>query len=253
LARCWSAERSASSPSSLSTSACGTVCGKASTELLREARLVGAQWHPALDADSLANAAGLALSHRVTLVSPDGVVLGDSEFDEPALSRLENHAGRPEIAEAIRVGSGTSLRNSPSEGEEEIYAAVRTALGIARVSLPTRTQEHIVERLQRDVLVVAFGATLLALGLAALFARSVTQPVLELRDDAKAIAGGDLERRPSLNVSGEVGELATAFHQLAEQLSTRLRALEADERDRVRLAPAGCSHERARTQAPGRS
>jgi signal transduction histidine kinase len=50
-----------------------------------------------------------------------------------------------------------------------------------------------------------------------------------LRDDAKAIAAGDLERRPALNVSGEVGELATAFHQLTEQLSTRLRALEADD------------------------
>jgi signal transduction histidine kinase len=60
-------------------------------------------------------------------------------------------------------------------------------------------------------------------------ARSVTRPVLELRDDAKAIAAGDLERRPALNVGGEVGELATAFHQLAAQLSTRLRALEADD------------------------
>jgi signal transduction histidine kinase len=65
--------------------------------------------------------------------------------------------------------------------------------------------------------------------MAAVFARSVTRPVLELRDDAQAIAAGELDRRPALNVSGEVGELATAFHQLAEQLSARLRALEADE------------------------
>jgi HAMP domain-containing protein len=102
-------------------------------------------------------------------------------------------------------------------------------MGIARVSLPTRAQELIVDRLQRDVLVISLGATLLALLLSAVFARSVTRPILELRDDAKAIAAGDLERRPALNVSGEVGELATAFHQLAEQLSTRLRALEADD------------------------
>ena len=103
-------------------------------------------------------------------------------------------------------------------------------MGVARVSFPTRAQELIVDRLQRDVLVVSVGATLLALLLSAFFARSVTRPVLELRDDAKAIAAGDLERRPGLNVGGEVGELATAFHQLAEQLSTRLRALEADAR-----------------------
>ena len=199
------------------------------TELLREARLVGAQWHPGLDPDSLADAAGAALSHRVTLVNTDGRVLGDSEFDEPAVRRLENHAGRPEISAALRVDTGTSVRNSPSAGDEELYAAVRTTLGFARVSLPTTAQELIVDRLQRDVLVVAVGATLLALLLSAVFARSVTRPVLELRDDAKAIAAGDLERRPALNVSGEVGELATAFYQLAEQLSTRLRALEADD------------------------
>ena len=199
------------------------------TELLREARLVGAQWHTGLDADSLADAAGAALAHRVTLVTADGRVVGDSEFDEPALSRLENHSGRPEISSALQSDSGSSIRSSPSAGDVELYAAVRTSMGVARVSLPTLAQELIVDRLQRDVLLVSLGATLLALGLAALFARSVTRPVLELRDDAKAIAAGDLERRPALNVGGEVGELATAFHQLASQLSTRLRALEADD------------------------
>ena len=199
------------------------------TELLREARLVGAQWHPGLDPDSLADAAGAALSHRVSLITSDGRVLGDSEFDEPALSRLENHASRPEISAALRADSGSSIRTSPSAGDEELYAAVRTTLGVARVSLATRAQELIVDRLQRDVLFVSLGATMLALALAAVFAKSVSRPVLELRDDAKAIAAGDLERRPALNISGEVGELAMAFHQLAEQLSTRLRALEADD------------------------
>jgi two-component system phosphate regulon sensor histidine kinase PhoR len=137
------------------------------TELLREARLVGAQWRPELDADSLADAAGAALSHRVTLVAPDGKVMGDSEFDEPALSRLENHSARPEISDALRTDSGSSVRESPSAGDEEIYAAVRTTIGIARVSLPTRAQQLIVDRVQRDVLVVSLGATLLALALSA--------------------------------------------------------------------------------------
>jgi two-component system, OmpR family, phosphate regulon sensor histidine kinase PhoR len=198
-------------------------------ELLREARLVGMQWRPGINADSLADAAGAALSHRVTLVAPNGVVLGDSEFDEPALSRLQNHATRPEISSALRSDTGSSIRTSPSAGDEEMYAAVRTTMGVARVSLGTQAQEAIVARLQRDVLAVALGATLLALLLSVVIARSISRPVLELRDDAKAIAAGDLERRPALNVSGEVGELATAFHQVAEQLSTRLRALEADD------------------------
>ena len=87
----------------------------------------------------------------------------------------------------------------------------------------------IIRGVQADVLAVSLLATVAALLLAAIFARSVTRPILELRDDAQAIASGDLSRRPSLGAPGEVGELASAFHQLAEQLSARVRALEADD------------------------
>lgn len=200
-----------------------------STELLREARLVAAQWSDSLDPDSLADAAGRALDHRVTLIRHDGVVVGDSEFDGEALARLENHAARPEVSNAWRTDTGTSVRTSPSAGDVELYAAARARQGVARVSVSMEAQEQLVGRVQRDVITVALIGTALALLLAVLFARSVARPVLELRDDARAIAAGDLSRRPSLHAPGEVGELAIAFHRLAEQLEGRLRALEADE------------------------
>lgn len=198
-------------------------------ELLREARLIGVQWREGLDADSLADAAGQALAHRVTLIGPDGRVVGDSEFDVPALLALENHAFRPEVAAAIASDTGSAVRASPSAGDEQMYAAVRAPLGVARVSVSIRSQEELVDRMQRDVLVAALGGTALALVMAVLFARSVARPIQELRDDARAIAGGDLARRPSLAAQGEVGELASAFYRLAEQLDARLRALEADD------------------------
>ncbi len=198
-------------------------------ELQREARLIAASWHPGLDADSLADAAGDALGHRVTLIDSAGVVLGDSEFDQPALGRLENHRTRPEVVAAMRTGEGSSVRPSPSAGDEELYSALRATFGVTRVSISTATQRGIVRRVQGDVLSAALLATVAALLLAVIFARSVTRPILELRDDAQAIAAGDLTRRPSLVAPGEVGELASAFHRLAEQLSARVQALEADD------------------------
>jgi two-component system phosphate regulon sensor histidine kinase PhoR len=198
-------------------------------ELLREARLVGAQWRPGIDSDSLADGAGQALSHRVTLIAADGVVLGDSEFDTPALGSLENHARRPEVVAALASGEGSAVRVSASAGDEELYAAVRAPPGVARVSISMRSQELLVDRMQRDVISVALFSTIIALALGALFARSVTRPIFELRDDARAIAAGDLSRRPSLAAPGEVGELADAFYRLAEQLGSRLKALEADD------------------------
>jgi signal transduction histidine kinase len=207
----------------------GRLRAETATELLREARLVGAQWRPGLDLDSLADEAGRALGHRVTLIGTDGIVLGDSDFDQPALGRLEDHSGRPEFIEASGGDSGWSTRVNTSVSGNAMYAAIRTPYGVARVAAPLRVQEALLRQLQFDVMLVAGGALALALVLASLFAHSVTRPILELRNDAVAIAGGDLERRPALNASAEIGELASAFYRLAEQLSARLRALEADD------------------------
>jgi len=202
---------------------------ESSAEVLREARLVAAQWRPGLDVDSLANAAGRALGHRVTLIDSTGKVVGDSEFDPPALESLENHLTRPEVQAAIRTGEGQSRRVSASAGDEELYAAVRAGTGFARVSVSAVSIQNLFARARADVLLASGLALLLAFVLVWAFSRSVARPVVELRDVARALAAGDLRRRPSLAAPGEVGDLASAVHRLAEQLSSRLEALEAEE------------------------
>jgi two-component system phosphate regulon sensor histidine kinase PhoR len=199
------------------------------TMLLREARLVGQQWVAGIDADSVANVAGRALGVRVTLIDPAGRVVGDSEFEEPALSRLENHSERPEVAAARQSGSGIAQRRSPSAGDVELYAAVPAALGVARVSISTRALESILSAQLRDIVPVAALVALLAVALVAVAARGFVRPIVALRDETRAIAAGDLSRRPALDAPGEVGDLATAIHRMREQLGIRLAALEADE------------------------
>lgn len=208
------------------------------TEFLSsDARLVGELWlrEPNFP-DSLADRAGNALGRRVTLVAPDGTVVGDSEFDNGELESMQNHAGRPEIAAAVAGRVGHSRRPSPSTGEEELYVAVAVPpLGVARVSFPTRTLEAVVNAARRNIMGSASLALLATLVVAWFFSRSVSRPVEELRDVAQSIADGDLEKRPHLNAPGEVGELAEALKRLAGQLSARLRALEADETLLVQL------------------
>lgn len=196
--------------------------------LAREARLVAAQWLDPASSDSLADVAGAALGHRVTLIDAKGIVLGDSEFDDAALRALDNHANRPEIVLARTMPIGSARRVSPSAGDEEFYVAVRAPLGVARVSLPTDAVEAVFERARRDILLAGAIALILAGLLALLFSRSVSHPIVELRDVARAIAEGDLSRRPTLSAPGEVGDLATALYRLAEQLGVRMSALQAD-------------------------
>lgn len=209
----------------------------ATSFLEREAELAGVLWRrDAAAPDSIADAIGDALGRRVTLVADNGVVVGDSEFDDDALRNLQNHLTRPEVAAAIATGLGSSRRPSPSTGEQELYVAVHVPpLGVARVSLPTARIDAVSDDARQDILGAALFALLAALGVAFLFSRSVSRPVEELRDVATALADGDLARRPTLKAPGEVGELADALKELAEQLSARLRALEADETLLVQL------------------
>jgi signal transduction histidine kinase len=198
--------------------------------LADEARLIAVQWREGADADSLADLAGEALGHRVTLVLPDGRVAGDADFDGAELGALENHAARPEVQAAARGETGEAQRQSRSTGANELYVAVPAGGGrVARVSVPTARIDRLVADARRDVIATGLAAMLAAVVLAALFARAVSRPIVALRDVAKALASGDLTRRPSLSAPGEVGDLAAAIHRLAEQLSARLEALRADE------------------------
>ncbi|HET7564018.1 MAG TPA: ATP-binding protein [Gemmatimonadaceae bacterium] len=198
-------------------------------ELTREARFIAAEWTPTVDPDSLATNAGAALGHRVTLIDSTGRVIGDSRFHGAARERLENHSHRPEVMQAKQTGVGSSERVSPSAGDRELYVAVTAPLGTARVSIATRVFDAIVARARRDVLLSGLAALVVALLLAYAFSRDVTRPIIELRDVARDLAHGDLSRRPSLSAPGEVGELGDAIRNMADQLASRLQALQSDE------------------------
>ena len=58
---------------------------------------------------------------RVTVIAPDGAVVGDSEVARAELPRLENHRDRPEIRAALqgrnRAAQGTALGERPEVNE----------------------------------------------------------------------------------------------------------------------------------------
>jgi signal transduction histidine kinase len=198
-------------------------------DLAGEARLVATEWRSDVDPDSLADQAGAATGHRITLIDSTGHVIGDSEFDGPALKALENHATRPEVVAARRSGMGSIRRMSPSTGEEQLYVAVKAPRGTARVSVTTRAVEDIFASARSGVLVAGLISFLLAGILAVLFSRSVSRPIVDLSNVARSLAAGERKRHPPLAAPGEVGDLADAVHRLAEQLEARISALAAEQ------------------------
>jgi two-component system phosphate regulon sensor histidine kinase PhoR len=64
------------------------------------------------NADALADRIGKILGVRVTIISPDGIVLGDSEVAKADLAKVENHSTRPEFQDAMRTGFGKTQHHS---------------------------------------------------------------------------------------------------------------------------------------------
>ena len=206
-----------------------SITAENTSSLEREARFVGEEWLRGADPDSLADAAGRALQRRVTIIDSTGVVLGDSEFDGARLKTLENHGFRPEIIAASRHNAGVARRVSPSRGDEELYVAVRSGSGFARVSVNTGVIDSIFRRARAETILAGFIALAAATMIAAVFARRVSRPIVELRDAARAAAAGNPAARGVKRASGEVGDLATSL----DQLSSRLGSLESVRRDFV--------------------
>ena len=76
--------------------------------------------------DSLCEQFKQQTGYRVTVISLDGRVLGDSDKDS---STMENHRGRPEIQQALSSGSGMSMRHSATLNDELLYVATRVMRG----------------------------------------------------------------------------------------------------------------------------
>ena len=61
------------------------------------------------------------------------------------------------------------------------------------------------------------------------FSRGISRPIADLTDVTRSLAAGEMGRRPALAAPGEIGDLASAIHRLAEQLDARLSALAAEQ------------------------
>lgn len=177
---------------------------------------------------SIADGAGT----RLTVIAADGTVLADSSLSAAVLSRIENHAGRPEIREAMARGAGSAIRHSETLDRDLIYAARRVEAGgrsvVLRLAAPYEAVDSAVDSV-RSVLWGALGlALVLAAGLSLLVSRWVSLPLREMSAATQRIAEGDLSVRVQAPRDGDIRELATSFNRMAERLDDTIQTMEAE-------------------------
>lgn len=117
---------------------------------------------------------------RISWIAADGTVLYDSTGKNP----LENHAGREEIREALKQGTGASSRYSSTLGKQTIYKAFRLKDGsVLRLSSVENSLLHIIWRMLPALLLALAASMLLAAWLAGRIAKKVVQPINLLNID----------------------------------------------------------------------
>ncbi|MBI3399792.1 MAG: PAS domain-containing protein [Acidobacteria bacterium] len=188
---------------------------------------------PALDAE--ADRIGELIGARVTLIAPDGTVVGDSFETLDDVAAMENHGRRPEVLEAGAHGVGRSRRFSDTIKLDMLYVAVpvrHPAVGFVRVALPLTDVRH---QLQ-----TVLTATLTALGLALLggaaiawvFSTRIGQRVRLIAGIAERYQRGDLTP-PHLGFGDdELGTVARALDASVQEVGRRL---DEQARDRTRM------------------
>ncbi|MBI5379996.1 MAG: HAMP domain-containing protein [Nitrospirae bacterium] len=187
---------------------------------------------------------GATQETRMTVMAPDGRVLGESFKRIEEVGRIENHLDRPEIQQALREGVGQAIRVSETVGIPLLYVAVpvpaRPAggrqegrlVGIVRVALPlTRIQEQIsqIRWIGGSILAAALAIALL---ISWVVARRLTRPITEMVAGAQALTAGRLEDRLLVRPGDELTQLADSFNQMAETLARRVQDL-TEERSRL--------------------
>jgi two-component system phosphate regulon sensor histidine kinase PhoR len=183
-------------------------------------------------------AIGRATGMRVTVIDPRGAVIADSEVSPEALPGVENHAHRPEVAAALAGGVGRHERRSGTVGRLFLYLAVPHAGGVLRLAADSSRVEAEVSALSRALVVAGAAGLALAAALSAGFATLLTRRVRELQGVVKAIAAGDLGQRLPWRSGDELGAIASALDDMAEQLRRRL-AQASDEQARLRAVLQG--------------
>ncbi len=177
--------------------------------------------------DALCKEIGRQSATRITVILPSGQVVGDSR-EQPRL--MDNHAGRPEITQALKGDMGRSTRFSNTLRQKMMYVAIPlqkgpTILGAIRTSVPITSIEHELRSIQIKIALGGLLIAALAAGISLLISRRISRPLEEMKRGADHFAAGDLNHRLNLPRSEELASLAAALNQMAIQLDHRIKTI----------------------------
>lgn len=177
---------------------------------------------------------GATVDAHITLFTPEGTVLADSQ--SPDLPN-DNPNNLPELRGALASGLGQSVRDNFFSNIRTFYVALPVTsadrpLGLLRMGFPLTTLDQDLQQLRQRIFWWTLAAALLIIGLMVFQAERAAATVRRLTRVAERITAGDLNARIWSLSSGEIGQLARTFNRMATKLQKQM-SKRARERDRL--------------------
>ena len=184
--------------------------------------------------DAEADAIGRLVAARVTFISADGTVVGDSQVEPGELGALENHATRPEIQQARAEGHGHraaiqhdgadrhAVRGGPGPG------AGTAGLSEVRLALPLTEVRDQLAAVRRSAIVAMGAGMLAALALAWGSSALLSRRVRAIAAVAERYAAGDLSQPARDYGADEIGTVARVLDESVREIASRSTQLDAD-------------------------
>ena len=174
------------------------------------------------DAQALAEQFSMAVpGRRLTLISPEGSVLADTETDTE-----ENHAGRPEVREAMSSGRGEDTRRSSTTGVTYLYVARRFSDGvIGRAAMPLASINGLIAQAGLILLITAAAVLLVTRLVARRWAKDTAGPI-----EAKQEKLENVRSEFAANVSHELKTPLTSIKGFTDMLSSGMVTDPADQK-----------------------
>ncbi|MBF0511650.1 MAG: HAMP domain-containing protein [Candidatus Omnitrophica bacterium] len=181
------------------------------------------------DPINLANQIGKEQNLRATIISPDGVVLGDSDLSAEEIKNVENHLHRPEIQEALKNGGGKSTRYSKTIRKYLLYMAVclkkEKLAGFLRYALPVSYIDILKGEQTKIIIASLILVFLLSLSFTFVISLVVSRPLVEMGKIAQEMAKGNFSKKPDPYGQDEMGDLARALSYMSDEVKDKLDLL----------------------------
>lgn len=194
------------------------------TELLA---LMDAQNYETWTAELLEQFTKAAPEKRLTIIAPDGTVLGDTDAESQ-----ENHATRPEVIQAKEEGVGEDVRRSATTGINTLYVArVFTDGYVGRAAMALSTVDTLVAQTAVGLVAAAVLALVLAFVLARRLASSAAKPVEEAEVAVRQVDETLQSARSEFtaNVTHELKTPLTSIKGFTDMLSSGMVAKPEDQ------------------------